>query len=65
MRINRSKYGFSKLKVGDSFDIDPMDVYSMRNSLRFYNNNHGKSVEVSVPEQVDSETGKMKITRTK
>lgn len=65
MRNNRSKYGFSKLKVGATFDISPMDVYSMKNSLRFYNKQHGKTVEVEVSEKPDSIDGTMIVKRVK
>lgn len=49
-RINRSKYNFSQLEVEGSFPIKPLDLYSMKNSLRFYNKEHGKNVVVTTEE---------------
>lgn len=41
-RVNRSRYNFSKLEIDDTFEIPPIDLLSMKNSLRFYNNKHKK-----------------------
>lgn len=59
-RVNRSKYNFAKLEMGASFPISPMDLYSMKNSLRFFNNKHKKNVVVDAEEQAD---GSVLVTR--
>lgn len=59
-RINRSKYNFSKLEMGGSFTLKPLDLYSMKNSLRFYNNKHKQNIIVDTEEL---ETGDIKVTR--
>ena len=52
-RINRSKYNFSKLGMGGTMTISPLDLYSMKNSLRFYNKQHKQNIIVSTEEIVD------------
>lgn len=39
-RENRSRYNFGKLEVGDIFDLPPIDLLSMKNSLRAFNIKH-------------------------
>lgn len=59
-RINRSKYNFSKLDMGDTFFVQPLDLYSMKNSLRFYNKKHKQNITVSTQEEED---GRILVTR--
>lgn len=59
-RTNRSKYNFSKLEMNSTMVIKPLDLYSMQNSLRFYNKKHGKNVIVETEEQAD---GTILVTR--
>lgn len=59
-RINRSKYNFSQLNMGDSFTVDALDLYSMKNSLRFYNKQHKKNITISTE---DLGGGVLKATR--
>lgn len=71
-RINRSKYNFSKLEVGDTFNIPPIDHLSMKNSLRFYNSKHrkgkkdgeGKPLKPMVLTHVEISASELQITRT-
>lgn len=60
-RINRSKYNFSKLAMGESFPIDGIDLVSMKNSLRFYNGKHSDNIVVECSEPDDN--GKVTVTR--
>lgn len=59
-RINRSKYNFSKLEIGDSFKVAPLDLYSMKNSLRYFNKMHSTSITVSDTEE---KSGAILVTR--
>jgi len=59
-RINRSKYNFSQLQMGDSFMVDALDLYSMKNSLRFYNKQHNQKITIATE---DLGEGVLKATR--
>lgn len=59
-RINRSKYNFSKLEMGENFMVDALDLYSMKNSLRFFNNKHKQNIHIEVE---DLGEGVLKATR--
>lgn len=63
-RVNRSKYNFSKLEVGDTFEIPPIDLLSMKNSLRFYNNKHRKGQTEIVVKHTEISDAKLEIERT-
>jgi hypothetical protein len=43
---NRSKYNFGKMKIGDALKVEPLELMSLKNSLRAFNKRHGLSIEV-------------------
>lgn len=43
---NRSKYGFGTLQEGESLFVEPLDVESMKNSLRAFNRSHRTNIVV-------------------
>lgn len=60
-RINRSKYNFTNLKVGDTLTVKAIDLHSMKVALNFFNNLHRVPEELMSREDIEQDKGYIKM----